>query len=182
MIKLKRPTEKQWDAAADAFVDRQAARQLADESLTVSQDQSVSIAQIVKALSAGQSPASLFGSTSQPIPMNALRFCRSLLASTSLASSLQARAASTEGDFDRDVGPYHLEISVEDDAVFFMIELGNAPAPRSVTLLHDDGRYEGIELGEAIQGFIQMGISRDDATGRRFIALLEDPETAIYLH
>ncbi len=182
MIKLQKPTDEQWEIAEKAFMDRQAARQLADESVAVSREKAVSIAQIGKALGAGKSPAALFASSSRPIPMNALRFCRALLASTSLASSLQARAASTEGDFDRDVGPYRMEINFEDDAVFLMIELGNAPAPRSVIFLHDDGRHEGIELAEPIQGFIQMGISRADELGRRLIALLKDPETAIYLH
>jgi esterase/lipase superfamily enzyme len=106
---------------------------------------------------------------------------RSLLAQLSLAASEHARAASTDGPIERDLGPYRMELVLEDDAAFMMIDLNDQPAPRSCVLLHDDGRHSSFDLSEPVANTIQYGISRHDPQNAELIELLKDPVTSIYL-
>ncbi|MGI9386623.1 MAG: hypothetical protein ACR2OX_04270 [Methyloligellaceae bacterium] len=182
MKDMKTLNAREWARAESTFVDGQAARTLFDEAHeTADSQRTLSVSKLRDAVRQGQAVTSLFQS-GEPIPMNVLRIYRGLLEHGSLAVSDQARAASAGTVMARDIGPYRLEVEVETDAAFLIIELGAEHPPKSMTLLHEDGRQEKIDLPDPIDGIVQIGISKSDGRQGPVLDLLRDPQTAIYLH
>lgn len=176
-------SDKQWQQAVEAFADRQAARNLALESaeLEPSDQSGISTSQLINMARENGSPAALFAKFDGPVPMNAIKLFRALLDRTSIGTSLHARAASTEGQIERELGPYHMSVVIEDDAAFMIIDLNDNPAPRSCVLLHEDGRNKAFDFGAPIEDVLQFGISRNNPQFQSMLDLLIDPVTSIYL-
>ena len=176
-------SDKQWQHATKAFADRQAARTLATESSEqkTSFETALSVSKLIQMAREGGSPAALFAKLEGPVPLNAIKLYRSLLDRTSIGTSLHARAASTEGQIERELGPYHMAVVIEDDAAFMIIDLNENPAPRSCVLLHEDGRNKAFDFGAPVDDVLQFGISRNNPQYESMLELLEDPVTSIYL-
>ena len=176
-------SDKQWLAATQAFADRQAARNLAIESAEQEgmHKSGLSVSKLINMAREGGSPAALFASLDGPVPMNAIKLYRTLLDRTSIGTSLHAKAASTEGNIERELGPYHMAVVIEDDAAFMIIDLNENPAPRSCVLLHEDGRNKAFDFGSPIDDVLQFGISRNNPQFDSMLDLLADPVTSIYL-
>jgi len=176
-------TEKQWREAETGFGETQAARMLrleSDEAHRPAGD-ALSLSKLISMAKSGQNPAALFASFEGPMPLGAIRLYRALLAKASLGASKHARAASTEGQMERELGPYHMELVMEEDAAFMMIDVNDNPAPHFCVLLHDDGRHQSFDLDEPVDGAIQFGVSINNPQYDALIDLLQDPVTSIYL-
>ncbi len=174
--------DKQWQQAQSSFADRQAARNLAKESAATTQKSAgLSASTLISMARQGGSPAQLFAALNGPVPLNAIKLYRALLARTSIGTSLHAKAASTEGQVERELGPYHMEVIIDDDAAFMIIDLNENPAPRSCVLLHEDGRNKAFDFGAPVDDVLQFGISRNNPQYDSMLDLLTDPVTSIYL-
>lgn len=175
--------DNKWQQATQAFIDRQAARTLAVESTEAEHTQKSlpSVAKLMQLAREGGSPAALFAALDGPVPLNAIRLYRSLLERTSIGTSLHAKAASTEGHIERELGPYHMSVVIEEDAAFMIIDLNDNPAPRSCVLLHEDGRNKAFDFGAPVEDVLQFGISRNNPQFESMLDLLSDPVTSIYL-
>ena len=175
-------TDKQWQQAQSSFTDRQAARKLADESANSAQKgTTLGAATLISMARNGSSPAQLFTALDGPVPLNAIKLYRALLSRTSIGTSLHAKAASTEGQVERELGPYHMEVVIDDDAAFMIIDLNENPAPRSCVLLHEDGRNKAFDFASPVDDVLQFGISRNNPQYESMLELLTDPVTSIYL-
>lgn len=182
MIETKRLSQDDWAEIEARFTERQAGRKLIEESRDTAQGGALSFARLIEAAQRGTSPAALMAGGAGPIPLNAVRVFRALLARNSLGYSQQARAASSEGAIAREVGAYRIEVAFEDDATFVMIDVGGEAVPHSALFLHDDGRHGQLSLPDPVEGMIQIGLSHAHSESRELIELLKDADTSIYLH
>ncbi len=174
--------DKQWQQAQNSFADRQAARNLAKESAMEPQTSTgLSASTLISIAREGSSPAQLFATLNGPVPMNAIKLYRALLSRTSIGTSLHAKAASTQGQVERELGPYHMEVVIDDDAAFLIIDLNENPSPRSCVLLHEDGRNKAFDFAAPVDDVLQFGISRNNPQYDSMLDLLTDPVTSIYL-
>jgi len=176
-------SNKQWQQALEAFSDRQAARTLAVESAEqeTMHKSGLSVSKLINMAREGGSPAALFAALDGPVPINAIKLYRTLLDRTSIGTSLHAKAASTEGHIERELGPYNMSVVIENDAAFMIIDLNENPAPRSCVLLHEDGRNKAFDFGSPVEDTLQFGISRHNPQFDSMLDLLKDPVTSIYL-
>lgn len=171
-----------WDLAREQFIDRAARDALVEESAEITRDDGVVSVARLRAAAHDPDPGALAALFDGPVvPMAARRLYRDFLARSSLAFSPAARAASSDDDFRRQIGPFEFDFVIEDDAAFFVISPIGEDVPRRLMLIASRGGVLSLDLPEPIAGVIQLGLARDDPRFQQVHALLQDKGTAINL-
>ncbi|MBI1383814.1 MAG: hypothetical protein GC150_02755 [Rhizobiales bacterium] len=178
MARIVEESRVDWTAAGELFADRTARDALVAESLAPRVAQGgLSLADLkASALAGGRMPGA-----SGVVPFAALKLFRSLLSRRALGYSAMARAASTSGEINRQVGDFNLDVVADSDAIFLVIAPVADKVPTSITLLGEDGRIATIELPEPIGESIQIGLVDDGGALGMARQLINDPLTSIFI-
>lgn len=178
MVTLPKEEDVDMELAKERFGDTEARNSLVLEARDAAA-KALSIHDLKRAVQEGR-PLSALGD-GNVVPFRAVQLYRSLLARQSLGYSQMARAARTEDDLRRQIGDFEMNVIVDDDAVFLMIEPVNTVVPSTLTLIHDDGRMKTLKLPEPINAVQQLGFPIDTPETDEVLALLQDPATSIFI-
>lgn len=118
-----------------------------------------------------------------PVPIGLLRLQRHAARARARAISPAARAARTEGDTARAVGPFQLTLIDEDDVVFLTITGPDADSlpTRLDAFVEEDGRHVALTLPAAVGETIMLGLDPKTEVGQDVIEILGHAAAEIIL-
>ena len=161
------------DTAKTAFADKRALRDLAGLDDLATDTVRPSLGDILsgKAESTG------------PVSIGLLRLQRHAARARATAISPAARAAHTDGDTARTIGPFHLNLIDEDDLVFLTItgpDTAKLPA-RLDAFVEEDQRHINLTLPEAVGETVMLGLDPKSEFGKDVIDILGHAAAEIIL-